>query len=120
MRYGVKVLFTYSVGDSENIFYEESIFMVEAKSFDDAFEKTEKYVNRSDYNHLNSNNELVRREKVDILDCFIAFDEECDVQEIYSAVTKNKTSLSEREFYDAVTYQCDADEMYDLRDKDFN
>lgn len=120
MKYGVKVLSTYSVGDSENKFYEETIFMVEAKSFDEAFEKTENYVKKYDYNHLNLSNELVKRERAEVLDCFFAVDEEDDVQEIYSAVTQNKTRLSEEEFYEAVTYQCRAEEMYDLRDKDFN
>ena len=43
MKYSVKMLIRHSV-DSGEVFLEESIIMVEADSFDDAYEKAEKYV----------------------------------------------------------------------------
>ena len=55
-----------------------------------------------------------------LVDNGYAFDEEEDVQEIYSSTMKNKTSLSEEEFYNVIKSQCDVDEMYDLRYKEFN
>jgi hypothetical protein len=39
MKYGVKVIFTYSVEPDNRKFYEESIYLVEAESFEDAYEK---------------------------------------------------------------------------------
>ena len=120
MKYGVKVIFTYSVDNDKEKFYEETIYMVEAKSFEDAYEKVEKYINKYDFDHMNPKNRLVKREKIELLDCFLAFEEEDNVQEIYSSTTKNKTSLSEEDFYNAITTQCDADELYDLRYKEFN
>ena len=42
------------------------------------------------------------------------------MQEIYSVTLKNKFSLSEEDFYEAITNQCDAEEMYDLRYDEFN
>ncbi len=33
---------------------------------------------------------------------------------------KNKTSLTENEFYDAITNQCNAKELYNLRYQEFN
>ena len=120
MKYGVKVMFTYSIEPDNRKFYEETIYMVEADSFDDAYEKAEKHVYKFDFDHLNPKGQMVKREKVDFLDCFLAFDEEYGVQEVYSATTKNKTSLTEEEFYKAITKRCDADEMYDQRNQEFN
>ena len=42
------------------------------------------------------------------------------MQEIYSAILKNVSSLSDEDFYEAITNQCDAEEMYDLRYDEFN
>ena len=41
MKYGVKVILTYSVEPDNRKFYEESIYLVEAESFEDAYEKVE-------------------------------------------------------------------------------
>ena len=46
--------------------------------------------------------------------------EEDGVQEVYSATFNNKSSLSENDFYKAITAQCDADELFDLRYEEFN
>ncbi len=42
------------------------------------------------------------------------------MQEVYSTTFQNKSSLTEEEFYEAITNQCDADGMYDLRYEEFN
>ena len=115
MKYGVKVILTYSVEPDNRKFYEESIYLVEAESFEDAYEKAEEYTRGFDLEHTNPKGQKVKTEKIDFVDCFLAFDEEDVVQEIYSATFKNESSLSDEDFYEAITNQCDAEEMYDLR-----
>ncbi|MBR2471174.1 MAG: DUF4288 domain-containing protein [Clostridia bacterium] len=120
MKYGVKVIYTYSVGKDCRKFYEEQILSVNAESFDEAYKKAEQYVAGYDAEHTNPKGELVKTVKVDFADCFLAFDEEGDVQEIYSSITKNKTSLIDEQFYIAIKNQCTNEELFDLRYKEFN
>ena len=120
MKYGVKVIYTYSVGEDCRKFYEEQILSVNAESFDEAYEKAEQYSAEYDTEHINPKGELVKTEKVEFVDCFLAFDEEGDVQEIYSSITKNKTSLTDEQFYIAINNQCTKEEVYDLRYEEFN
>ena len=120
MKYGVKVIFTYTVEPDNRKFYEESIYLVNAESFDDAYKKAEEYMKEYDSEYTNPKGQKVKTEKIDFIDCFLVFDEEDSVQEIYSATFKNKSSLSENDFYKAITVQCDADELFDLRYEEFN
>ena len=120
MKYGVKVIYTYSVGEDCRKFYEEQILSVNAESFDDAYEKAEQYTSEYDTEHTNPTGEMVKMEKVEFVDCFLAFDEEGDVQEIYSSTTQNKTSLTDEQFYIAISNQCTNEELYDLRYEEFN
>ena len=120
MKYGVKVILTYSVEPDNRKFYEESIYLVDAETFDDAYEKAEEYTREFDLEYTNPKGQKVKTEKIDFIDCFLAFDEEDGVQEIYSATLKNESSLSDEDFYEAITNQCDAEEMYDLRYDEFN
>ena len=120
MKYGVKVILTYSVEPDNRKFYEESIYLVDAETFDDAYEKAEEYTREFELEYTNPKGQKVKTEKIDFVDCFLTFDEEDGVQEIYSSTLKNKSSLSEEEFYEAITNQCDAEEMYDLRYDEFN
>ena len=46
MEYGVKVIHTHTVGEEDVRFYEELILKVNASSFDEAYEKAERYSNR--------------------------------------------------------------------------
>lgn len=120
MKYGVKVLYTYSVGKDNRYFYETQILSVEAQSFDEAYTKAEAYLSHCEKEHMNPHNETVKTEKIEIIDCFSAFDEDGDIQEIYSCVTRNQSPLSEQDFYSVITHQCDDDEMFILRYKEFN
>lgn len=120
MKYGVKVIYTYSVGENSRKYYEESILSVTAESFEEAYEKAEGYAKENSDEHINPHGELVKTEKIEMLDCFLAGDKENDVQEIYSSINNNKTSLNEEEFYDAITTQCSTEELYDLRYEEFN
>ena len=122
MKYSVKVVYTYLIGDSDKRFYEEQILLICAEDFDKAFEKAEKYASEYADEHINPDGEIVKTEKVDILSCFSVFDDEEDgVIEVYSSITKNRTTLSESDFYDAFTSeQCEVDEMTDLRNEKYN
>ena len=120
MKYGVKVIFTYSVEPDNRRFYEESIYLVNAESFDDAYKMAEEHTNDMDLEYINPSGQKVRTEKIDFVDCFLAFDEEDGVQEVYSTIFKNKSSLSENNFYKAITEECDAEELFDLRYQEFN
>ena len=120
MMYSVKVMFTYSVEPDNRKFYEESIYLVDAETFDDAYEKAEEYTREFELEYTNPKGQKVKTEKIDFIDCFLAFDEEDGVQEIYSAILKNVSSLSDEDFYEAITNQWDAEEMYDLRYDEFN
>lgn len=120
MQYGVKVIFTYSVAPEKRKFYEESIYLVDADSFDDAYKKAEAYTKDLDLEYINPKGQKVKTEKIDFTDCFLAFDEENEVQEVYSAIFKNDTALSEEDFYKTITKQCDADEIQDLQNIEFH
>jgi len=120
MKYGVKVIFTYSVEPDDRKFYEESIYLVDAESFDDAYRKAEAYTKSFDTEHRNPNGQTVKTDKIDFIDCFLAFDEEDGVQEIYSTTFNNQSSLSETDFYKAITAPCDADELFCLRYEELN
>ena len=120
MKYSVKVIFTYSVESDNQKFYEDSIYLVDAESFDDAYKKAEEHTKDFDLEHINPKGQKVKTEKIDFIDCFLVFDEEDGVQEIYSTTFKNKSSLAENDFYKAITVQCDADELLDLRYEEFN
>ena len=115
MRYGVKVIYTYSVGEGKKKYYEMQILLVKAASFEDAYDKAEKYVSEYDREYRNPKGDPVKVENVEVLDCFSILDEEEEVQEIYSAILKNDTPLSEEAFYHAISNECDADDMRDLR-----
>ena len=71
MKYGVKVIFTYSVEPDNRKFYEESIYLVEAESFEDAYEKAEEYTRGFDLEHTNPKGQKVKTEKIDFVDCFL-------------------------------------------------
>ena len=120
MKYGVKVIYTYTVGNNYKKYYEEQILSVNAGSFEEAYEKAEKYAAGYNDAYTNPRGDRVKTEKIEVLDCFLALEEEADVQEIYSSFMKNKTSLTENEFYDAITNQCNAKELYNLRYQEFN
>lgn len=119
--YGVKIIYKYTVDDEKNTnFFEEQILTVMANSFDDAYKRAQKYAIETCDNHLNPYGQNVNMEVYSIADCFLAFDEEEGIREVYSMITQNKTNLSNNEFIDMLTHRCTKDELYILRYKEFN
>ena len=72
MKYSVKVLHTYAVGNKK--FYETSILLTDADSFDEAYEKAERFVAQNNDEYTNIKGEAVKTEKVELLDCFCTYD----------------------------------------------
>ena len=119
-RYGLKIFFKSVVSDE--VFFEESVVCLKAKDFDDAYERAALYAkNRLLGSYLNMYGEEVSDSVFDIVDCFEIFVEEtCEVQEIYSCYKKNRTDMSEQEFVDFLSDGCSEEELYPLREMEFN
>ena len=66
MKYGVKVILTYSVEPDNRKFYEESIYLVDAESFDDAYEKAEKYTSEIDLEYTNPKGKKLQERLYDV------------------------------------------------------
>ncbi len=120
MIYGVKVIHTQAIGDKERRFYEELILTVKAESYDEAYDKAEVYMRDAVCEYINPYGEKVKTVQIEVIDCFLAFDPENDVQEVYSSFSTNHTALSEKAYYNAITGCCDEKELSILRNKDFN
>ncbi len=115
MLYGVKVLYSYIVGERDERFYEISIFTVQAESFDESFEKVEKYLNEVHTpSYLNTNGENVHV-SFELLDSFSIYDDEDGITEVYSAHVRNTSTLPEEEYKKMLIAQCGADELVPLR-----
>lgn len=112
--YGVKIVYTYMVNNKK--FYEEMILSVRASSIDEAYEKADKYAKQNLYEYININDDTVTIQ-YEILDCFIVYDMENDIQEVYSMYSTNNTRLTDEEYYMIITERCEKDELYPLRSK---
>ena len=120
MIYGVKVIHTHTVGSEDRRFYEESILKVDAESFEEAYDKAEKYIQDAVCAYKNIYSEDVKTISIEAIDCFCAFDPEGDVQEIYSSFYTNRSALPEDVYYKEITSPCDENELRPLRNIEFN
>ena len=120
MIYGVKVIHTRSVGEDGRRFYEELILRVEANSFDEAYEKADKYMLDYTCDFINVYGEKVTTHKIEAIDCFLAIEDEPDVQEVYSSFSTNRSCLSETEYYEVIASPCGVEELYPLRNSEYN
>ena len=88
MKYSVKLLIK-STAESGEVSIEESILMMDADSFDDAYDKAERYVKMSGVcePYVNIFGKRVDVEIVSYADCFRIDDDEADeVTEVYSSI----------------------------------
>lgn len=98
------------------MFYEESIVTLTADSFDDAYAKAERYAKKQiDSQHINPLGQKVFETIYDLVDCFLVDEETEGVQEVYSSIKKNRTSLPEEEYIAVLADGCTTDEMKPLR-----
>ena len=117
--YGVKAIITYLINGTKKI-YEDMVLSVKAESFDNAYEKAKIHIEKSLFDYTNPFGESVEAVGFELLDCYLASDEESGVCEVYSTFITNKTTLKEEEYYEAITDQLSSDEAYVLRNIDFN
>lgn len=120
MIYGIKVIHIYSVGDDDRRYYEELILRVNAESFDDAYVKAERYMREAVCEYVNPGRETVKTLSIETVDCFLAYEPDGDVQELYSSFSTNSSGLSEEDYYKAITSVCGEKELRVLRNSEFN
>lgn len=120
MLYGVKVIHTYTVGDNEKRYYEELILLVNADSFESAYEKADRYMEDTVCEYKNPKGETVKTLCIETVNCFLAFEPEGDVQEVFSSFSSNRTLLTEDAYYEAISSSCDKEELRPLRNAEFN
>ncbi|MBE6788708.1 MAG: DUF4288 domain-containing protein [Ruminococcaceae bacterium] len=120
MIYGVKVIHIHTVGENDQRYYEELILRVEADSFDDAYEKAELYMKNAVCRYKNPKGDTVKTLNIEAVDCFLAFEPDGDVQEMYSSFSINNSLLSEEEYYKIISSSCGEKELRPLRNAEFN
>ena len=119
MIYGVKVIHTRTVGEHDQRYYEELILRVEADSFDSAYEKAECYMKDAVCEYKNQKGDTVKTLRIEAVNCFLAYEPEGDVQEMYSSFSRNNRSLTEEEYYEAICSSCTEEELRPLRNAGF-
>jgi hypothetical protein len=115
MKYTVKLILRHTAGAGET-FIEESLIMLDAESFDGAYEKAEAYVRENGIAepYTNAFGSPVRTEVVSYADCFSVYDDE-DIVEVYSSIRKCGPELPEAALVTALESACTAEEMRPLR-----
>ena len=115
MKYSVKMVVKHSVETGE-VFLEESIIMLEADSFDQAYAKAEQYVqeNQISDSYENMYGKRVHSEVLYPADCFSVYDDE-DVIEVYSSMFRCSDDLHEDTLVALFENPCTRIEMLPLR-----
>ena len=115
MKYSVKIVVKHSV-DTGEVFLEESIIMLEADSFDQAYIKAEQYVQENEIcgSYDNMYGKRVHSEVVSFADCFSVYDDS-DVIEVYSSMFKCNDNLPENTLVALLENSCTRSEMLPLR-----
>ena len=109
--YGVKLFYKHQIhSETPQVLYEEQILKVKAESFDDAYKKADKYVQTYIDKYTNIDGDVVEISLYKLVDCFLCYEEENNIQEIYSGFLKSDNSVVE-----TITTPCEADELRILR-----
>ena len=116
-KYSVKLIIR-SVVETGEIFLEESILMIKAASFDDAYEKAERYAAESGIcdAYRNCKGQLVTLEVVSYADCFLVFDDDEEVTEVYSSIKKPNETMTEKLIVSVEEMSATRKEMLPLRE----
>ena len=115
MKYSVKMVVKHSVETGE-VFLEESVIMLEADSFDEAYRKAEQYVKEKGIcrSYDNMSGARVHSEVVSFADCFSVYDDE-DVVEVYASTVKCSGDLREDTIISLFEKSCTREELLPLR-----
>ena len=114
MKYSVKLIIRHTVETGE-VFLEESIIMLDADSFDDAYLKAEQYVEEYGVNdtYQNMYGKTVKSEVISLADCFSVFED--DVMEVYSSFIKCREELPEEAVMAFWAEDCSRKDLLPLR-----
>ena len=115
MKYSVKMIIRHKVETGE-IFLEESILMLNAATFDDAYLKAEEYVKENELcaAYVNMNGKHVHSEIVSYADCFSVCDDE-SIVEAYSSIRRCSDEMSEKAILSILENSCTREDMIPLR-----
>ena len=109
--FGVKLIFKYVVNSkTPQVLYEERILRIKAASFDNAYQIADEYVASYIDKYTNINGDSVEVSLHKAVDCFLIYDEENDIQEVYSGFYNLDDNA-----LNMMSTPCEADEMYILR-----
>ena len=114
MKYSVKMIVRHTVETGE-VFLEESIIMLNAVSFDDAYLKAEQYA--KDYvidQYRNMYGKRVRSDVISYADCFSVYDDE-DPVEVWSSIIRPRDEKTEDAYLSLYQETCSREEMLPLR-----
>ena len=115
MKYSVKMIIRHTVETGE-MFLEESVLMLDAASFDDAYLKAEEYVKGNELcaAYANMYGKRVHSDIVSYADCFSVYDDE-NVVEVYSSVRRCSDEMSEKAILSILENSCTREDMLPLR-----
>ena len=121
MKYSVKLLIK-STTESGEVSIEESILMMNADSFDDAYDKAERYVEEYGVCAPDENifGKRVTVEVVSYADCFRVDEEEDEaVTEVYSSIVRPNADLTEETIVAVHEASASAEERMPFRTAEF-
>jgi len=115
MKYSVKLIIRHTVETGE-VFLEESVLMLNADSFDDAYSKAERYVKENGVcaEYKNIYGTRVHTEIISYADCFSIYDDE-DVVEVYSTIRRSRKAMPENTIISVLEDSCTRKDMLPLR-----
>jgi len=115
MKYSVKMILKHAV-ESGEVFFEESIIMLDATSFDDAYFKAEQYVKDNEIcsSYENIFGKRVQSDVISYVDCFSVYDDE-DVIEVYSSMIRCSEDMPEDSIIKFLEKACTRKDMLPLR-----
>lgn len=115
MKYSVKILFRHLIESGET-FIEQSILLVDADSFDDAYQKAETYVLDPAIcgSYKNIYGSKVTTEVVSYCDCFSVYEDD-DTIEVYSSLLKCSEDLTAETVIGVLEASASREEMLPLR-----
>ncbi len=109
--FGVKLVYKYVVHSQEpQVLYEEQILKICADSFDEAYQKAEKYIESYIDKYTNINGDNVDIYLYKEVDCFKCYDEGEEITEIYSGFLKLDDNALK-----SITTPCEVEEIDILR-----
>lgn len=90
--------------------------MLDAGSFDDAYEKAEQYVKENDicFSYSNIYGKCVASEVISYADCYLVYEDDNAV-EVYSSIKKARNEYSEKTIIAVLEDCCTREEMLPLR-----